>query len=778
MMIKVAMARFSNIVCVLEFTVATLLVCYVGNVHAFSYCDHGYCGDSICMQDPDGSFRGCCQNGTPCAGTDGKWKSCCHNGDSCDSSGACVTKCPPIECKPPNIIDKNSCGCIPPKPPKPGPCKEDGSIIGCENQTLGEEINVTGTPFKLNYGSDLITVRKVSGLGGWDLNVHHSYDPKSRNIYYGNGDQRTVNNRNASSLPGSSVTDIYIPAEDGSELYLFTSTGLHLRTLNALTGSVRFQFTYDSAGRLLAITDGDANKTIIKRDVNGNPTAIVSPFNQVTTLAVNAGGYLSKAINPAKETVLLTYQVGSISGLLATLIDPRGNLHRFQYNVQGSLISDNAPEGVATKLVRKDINANRYAITRTTATGLKSTYEVEELPTGTTHRVVDKNGKVTETFISLYGSRQGTNSDGSEFKLLKGPNPRFGMDAPIDETQTITTPGGLVQNTTNKSTASLSNPANVLSLTKLTNTATINGRTYTRTYDAANRIFTEITPAGRVSTTKIDAKGRMVQAATKGINPVQLTYDKRGRLTKLIQNDRTYAMTYNLQGNLSKVTDSLARIVGFAYDAAGRIIKQTRSDGGVTSFSYDGNGNMTSVTPPGRPAHNFTYTASNKVEEYRSPVLTTSDDTLYQYNKDKKISRITRPDGKLSNYGYDNFGRLSNQITPSGTTHYAYDPTSGKLDIITAPDGGKLNFTYDGSLLTKVVSTGTTPGTVGFSYNNDFQMSSNTANGTSPVSFAYDLDGKLTKAGALAINHDKSAGLVTGTTLGVVNDALTYNAFG
>ena len=51
-------------------------------------------------------------------------------------------------------------------------------------------------------------------------------------------------------LPGSAVSDIFIAAEDGSELYVFTSAGRHLRTLDALTGAVRFQFTYDSAGHL------------------------------------------------------------------------------------------------------------------------------------------------------------------------------------------------------------------------------------------------------------------------------------------------------------------------------------------------------------------------------------------------------------------------------------------------------------------------------------------------------------------------------------------------
>ena len=49
-------------------------------------------------------------------------------------------------------------GAMPPLPwfngEAPDPCEETGSIIGCETQTLGERVPVTGTPFALVYSSD------------------------------------------------------------------------------------------------------------------------------------------------------------------------------------------------------------------------------------------------------------------------------------------------------------------------------------------------------------------------------------------------------------------------------------------------------------------------------------------------------------------------------------------------------------------------------------------------------------------------------------------------
>ena len=64
-----------------------------------------------------------------------------------------------------------------------------------------------------------------------------------------------------------------------------TPTGRHLRTLDALTGAVLYQFTYDAAGRLAQIKDGDGNITTVERDADGNPTAIVAPTGQRTDAA-------------------------------------------------------------------------------------------------------------------------------------------------------------------------------------------------------------------------------------------------------------------------------------------------------------------------------------------------------------------------------------------------------------------------------------------------------------------------------------------------------------
>src|SRR5205823_3789999 len=44
--------------------------------------------------------------------------------------------------------------------PEDNPCPEQGSIIACENQALGEAVDLTGAPIQLHYQSDRLPGRK------------------------------------------------------------------------------------------------------------------------------------------------------------------------------------------------------------------------------------------------------------------------------------------------------------------------------------------------------------------------------------------------------------------------------------------------------------------------------------------------------------------------------------------------------------------------------------------------------------------------------------------
>ena len=73
--------------------------------------------------------------------------------------------------------------------------------------------------------------------------------------------------------------------------------------------------------------------------------------------------------NPAGDAVQLTYYSGTATGLLATLTDARGNVHRYTYDALRRLIRDENPAGGVTTLARTDLTDAHYTITLTTASG-------------------------------------------------------------------------------------------------------------------------------------------------------------------------------------------------------------------------------------------------------------------------------------------------------------------------------------------------------------------------------------------------------------------------
>jgi RHS repeat-associated protein len=347
----------------------------------------------------------------------------------------------------------------------------------------------------------------------------------------------------------------------------------------------------------------------------------------------------------------------------------------------------------------------------------------------------------------------------------------------------------LTANLTSQSTAVLANASDPLSITTLTDTVTLNGRTATSVFDAATKTFTSTSPAARQSKAVIDNIGRLTQAQVTGILPVNNTYDLQGRPATIAQgsgvDERLVSFTYNPQGYLDTVTDPIGRQVKYEYDLAGRVTRQILPDTREILFTYDANGNLASLLPPGKPAHSFTYTPVNLTASYVPPTVGAgTNSTLYSYNLDKQLTQVQRPDGLTMAFSYDTAGRPNTMTVPEGNYSFGYSPTTGKLASVTTPDGLGLNYTFTGALPTQTSWSGTVAGNVGKTYDNSFRLSTISVNGANPFTYQYDNDSLLTAVGntTLGINftlaRNAQNGLLTGTAIGSLTDSYTYNGFG
>ena len=394
----------------------------------------------------------------------------------------------------------------------------------------------------------------------------------------------TGNNRirrvERSPFPSFNDSNFFVASADGRQLYSFDAQGRHLSTIDTLTGATLYSFAYDSAGRLSTLTDADGNVVRIERDGNGNPTAIVAPFGQRTTLSVDGSGYLSQVTNPAGESYRMTYAAG---GLLTGFTDPQGQAATMTYDALGRLTKDTDPAGGSHTLARTDLtNGDGYTVTRTTGLNRATTYGLENLPTVDQRRTVrTPDGAETVTLLGTNGSTQSTAPDGTVTKMLYGPDPRFWMQAPVTQSLKITS-GGQTTTASTTVTAVLSNPNDRLSLTTLTTTTTVNGRTAKEVYDAASRTTALTSAGGRQGYQIQDVKGRIIEAGVTGLDPVHFSYDARGRLSTARQGtgaeERVTTLEYGADGDLARATDGLGRVVTLARDNAGRVSGQTLPD--------------------------------------------------------------------------------------------------------------------------------------------------------------------------------------------------------
>lgn len=588
----------------------------------------------------------------------------------------------------------------------------------------------------------------------------------------------------ARSIPQFGENEIVIPADSNDILYVFDKTGRHLRTVDALTGLTLYSFAYED-GLLVAIEDIDGNVTTIERIKRNDENIIVikGPYGQQTELELD-NGYINRITNPDGEQISLTYH-DELAGLLTSMTSPRGYTWHYAYDDSGRLVRDDQPTEVGGfKELNREDSFDGYVATLSTAMAYETTYEVAQYSTGERSWTNTFPGNIEhEVVFNTDGSQMTQYADGMVATEQKSPGPRFGMLAPVAN-GTLSTPGGLTYTYTTNRTETLADDADLLSVETQTDTVTVNERVYTSVYEEAQGQFTFSTPEGRQAVATLDEKGRVVSEQVAGLAPVFYDYDDRGRLTTITlgtgEEARPYTIAYDANGYVENITDPLQRQVAFTYDEAGRIISQELPGSRTIGYGYDADGNVTSITPPGKPEHNFSYSAIGLNTAYAPPAVVGdgSNQTTYEYNSDGQLTQANRPDDATIGIEYNAAGWPTTVAIPRGDIQYTYEPNSGNLAEITAPDGGELSFTYDGALPTSVTWDGTINGTVAAAYDNNFQVTSLSVNGENPVAYQYDDDGLLMQAGELSLMHDDLTGLLTGTTLDNVADTYTYNDFG
>jgi RHS repeat-associated protein len=581
-------------------------------------------------------------------------------------------------------------------------------------------------------------------------------------------DSRRIRKLAIPSSFGSLITAGEIPfAEENGLMHIMSGAGRHLRTLDIDTGIVLLEFGYYADNNLASVSDQFGNQTTIQRDADGVPTAIISPDGVTTAFTIDTNNHLTRISYPDNSHYSFEY---SSDGLMTAKIEPEGNRFEHFFTTGGKLSDSIDDEGGHWQFSRLS-EANGDILSEVlTREGNLTSYLDHTNSTGTYDSIItDPAGAVT--LFSRSADALAVNKSlpcGMKLEFEYGVDSEYKFK--VVKEMTERTPSEIEKLTLRDKTYEDMNSDDIPDL--ITKAVTVNGKKTTLVNDVlqARKIVTS--PEGRTVTTLYDPLTLLTDSLSiPGLYDTTYGYDSRGRLTSILTSTRKTTFVYNPQGLLESIIDPEDYTTSYTYDPVGRMKWIDRPDGTSIGFDYDSNGNMTVLTNASSVDHGFGFNSVNKNTSYQTPL---SGNYIYLYNKDRRLLRTTFPSGAQINNIY-NTTQLIQIQTPESNIDFTY-LCGTKVDSVTNGTN-TITYGYDGKLVISETFGVTLNETLGYTYNNDFKISS-FSYADSTTGYAYDNDGLLTGSGPFSITRDPGNGLPESLTDGTLNLSRTFNGYG
>ncbi|MGJ7501125.1 RHS repeat-associated core domain-containing protein [Variovorax sp. ZT5P49] len=438
----------------------------------------------------------------------------------------------------------------------------------------------------------------------------------------------------------------------------------------------------------------------------------------VTAYTYNGAGQLASVTNGFGRTLAFAYNG---AGQLTSVTTPDGRFIAYAYDTAGRLSSVLYPDGKGRNFV----------------------YENTSIPQGLTG-IFDEAGVRWGTFAYDSAGRAISTQ-------LAGTVESYQVSYPSAGLATVLDPLG-----TSRS-YSYSTTKGKLAITSGSRpSGEGNGDAASRVQDANGLIASEIDFNGIVTTTTWDSTRRLpttvIQASgTPDAQTVTTQWHPTFSLPVLItESGRTTAYTYDALGNtLSKtITDTAtnkAQLWQRTYNTSQLVDTATEPNGAATSYTYDTRGNV--------------LTSKNALGHV----------TSYTYDTANRVVSTTAPNSLVTTYTYDLRDRLLTQTVGGQTTTLTYKPY-GTVETITLPTGLVLTYTYDaahrltgwgnnrgesgsytldgmGNRTAEQIkdSAGNVAWNAARTINNINRLSAKTEGPNQTSTFAYDVNGELTR---------------------------------
>ncbi len=514
------------------------------------------------------------------------------------------------------------------------------------------------------------------------------------------------------------------------------------RTTETNPDNEETKWEYDSTHDVISTTTPKGETTTIKRETHGNPEAIERPApggkTQITKYKYTTHGELESVTNPLEHT--WTYEYDS-KGDRTAETDPEGNKRTWEYNEDS--------EETATVSPRGNIKGGEPAKFKTT---------IERNAKGLPIKITDPLAHTTEYKYDGDGNVE-TITDGNKHKTsytYNGDNePTKVKEANGDTTETEYDGAGQAITQTDGNKHKTKYKRNVLEeVTEITDPL---GHVTTKEYDGAGNLIKLSDPEKRTTTYTYDPANRLTEVSYSSGTPstIKYEYDKDGDRTKMIDGtgttkyeyDQLDRLTesenghkevvkyeYDLANDQTKITYPNSKAVTRAFDKDGRLEKVTDWLEHATKFSYNEDSDLKTVLFPSETKDEDKYTY-NDADQMTEAKMLKSTETLaslvYTRDSDGQVKKTTAkslPGSETTEATYDE----DNRLTKYGTGEYKYDAANNPTS-----EAGTTNTFNEDDELEKA-------GTTKYSYDELGERTKTTPEKGPVTTYTYDQAGDLT----------------------------------
>lgn len=549
------------------------------------------------------------------------------------------------------------------------------SITDGTGRTTTLSSNVTAGSDIVTSPSGRLTTLTTYGADGYPAAVEEIFDGHSRVTSYEHDSEgrvtrttRPLGRVEAQTYDAAGNITSRTTPKGETWSFAYNAFGQPLRT-TAPGGAVIESFTYDAQGNLVAAGNRDGTVLTYTNDSRGLPIAQSDSFGTTT----------------------FTYDVNL---QMLTKTEPNGGVTRWSYDDSGRVISFENPASEVTQFARNNLD-QLLAVTAANGSSYGSVY--------------DARGRLT-SFSDTAGRTESFEYDAAD-RLLRVTNradrsATFTYD-PDGNVAIVAYADGEVQARTWDPVGRLISLADADAIVEFgyndaddlvserargNNGVGLPDVTLLYTTDANGQRLSSSGPGGSIAYA-YDSRGRLSSLQDDASGTFAFAYDSTDRLTGLSRpNGVNDALSYQenvLTTRNASIGGSVRARAEYTLDSLGRRTSLIDLDGSH-SFAHDPVDRLIAATHPaasGLPAESFTYDrVGNRTSWAGSPLNSVGYDQAMQLTSDGTYD-----------YTYDAEGRLTQRRNrgTGGVTQYTWSD-AGQLTSITAPNGAISTYRYDG----------------------------------------------------------------------------------